>query len=291
MRARILTLLTCLFLAAAAFPHDGEVPEVTPGPNAFPKGSVGVPRRPGDPTGEFPGPQGPTTGPVREPGPAPGTPRPPRPDHPGIPKRGGKPRPASETNSPDHWSTWWMLNRERFVDLRSRRETRGRALRSGSTLYFFGKGSPRNVRPNPRAKALASVLAVLEKATSDRNKHVATSAIIALGKSGNARAVPLLIRLSSDQGRRREERESALLALGMLGLRVSEARDALIAALTNHKRNAGERTFAALGLALLADPASVPVLMRQALDWLGQMAGKAPRDLDPLGRAARRDAG
>ena len=33
------------------------------------------------------------------------------------------------------------------------------------------------------------------------------------------------------------------------------------------------------------------VLMRQVLDWIGQMAGEAPRDLDPLGRDARRDAG
>jgi uroporphyrin-III C-methyltransferase len=29
------------------------------------------------------------------------------------------------------------------------------------------------------------------------------------------------------------------------------------------------------------------VLMRQALDWIGQMAGVAPRDLDPLGSAER----
>ena len=33
------------------------------------------------------------------------------------------------------------------------------------------------------------------------------------------------------------------------------------------------------------------VLMRQALDWIGQMAGEAPRDLDPLGSDSRRDAG
>ncbi len=33
------------------------------------------------------------------------------------------------------------------------------------------------------------------------------------------------------------------------------------------------------------------VLMRQALDWIGQMAGEAPRDFDPLGSAAARDAG
>jgi len=32
-------------------------------------------------------------------------------------------------------------------------------------------------------------------------------------------------------------------------------------------------------------------LMRQALDWIGQMAGVAPRDLDPLGGDARRDIG
>jgi len=264
MRIRILTLLTCLFLAAAAFPHNGEVPEVIPGPDAFPKGTVGVPRRPGDTPGEFPGPKGPVTGPVVAPGPAPGTPRPRRPEHPGIPKRGGNARPASETNSPDHWSTWWMLNRERFVDLRSRRELRGRALRSGSTLYFFGQGSPRNVRLDPGGQALALTLDVLAQAASDQNQHVATSAIIALGKSQNARAVPLLIRISSDRGRRREERESALLALGMLGLRISEARDPLITALKDPQRNAGERTFAALGLALLADSASVPVLVRQA---------------------------
>ncbi len=33
------------------------------------------------------------------------------------------------------------------------------------------------------------------------------------------------------------------------------------------------------------------VLMRQVLDWIGQMAGEAPRDLDPLGSAAARDTG
>jgi uroporphyrin-III C-methyltransferase len=31
-------------------------------------------------------------------------------------------------------------------------------------------------------------------------------------------------------------------------------------------------------------------LMRRALDWIGQMAGQPPRDLDPLGDGAR-DAG
>ena len=162
-----------------------------------------------------------------------------------------------------------MMNRERFLDLRSRREERGRDLRSGSTPHFFGEGSPRNVRPEPRAKALQAALDVLEKAALDRNKHVATSAIIALGKSGSARPVPLLIKISNDRGRRREERESALLALGMLGQRISEVRDTLITALADSKRNAGERTFAALGLGLLADPASVPVLVRQAFTASG----------------------
>jgi uroporphyrin-III C-methyltransferase len=32
-------------------------------------------------------------------------------------------------------------------------------------------------------------------------------------------------------------------------------------------------------------------LMRQTLDWIGQMAGDAPRDLDPLGDGSARDAG
>jgi uroporphyrin-III C-methyltransferase len=32
-------------------------------------------------------------------------------------------------------------------------------------------------------------------------------------------------------------------------------------------------------------------LMRQTLDWIGQMAGDAPRDLDPLGDGGARDAG
>jgi uroporphyrin-III C-methyltransferase len=32
-------------------------------------------------------------------------------------------------------------------------------------------------------------------------------------------------------------------------------------------------------------------LMRQALDWIGQMAGEAPRSLDPLGCDAKLDAG
>jgi uroporphyrin-III C-methyltransferase len=30
-------------------------------------------------------------------------------------------------------------------------------------------------------------------------------------------------------------------------------------------------------------------LMRQALDWIGQMAGEVPRNLDPLGSDARDD--
>ena len=85
MRTRIFTLLTCLFLAAIAFPHDGEVPDVFPGPNAFPKGSIDEPRRPGDTPGEFPGGKGPATGPQRGPEPPRPAPRPRGPDRPGIP--------------------------------------------------------------------------------------------------------------------------------------------------------------------------------------------------------------
>jgi len=264
MRTRLSALLICLLFASVAYPHDGERPTVIPGPGDLPRGEIDTPRRPGDPTSDFPEPNRPGTGPIE--GPLPGTPvpRPRQPDRPGIPKRGGKPRPASETNSPEHWSTWWMLNRERFVDLRSRRETRGRALRSGSTPHFFGEGSPRNVRPEPRQKALAAALTAIEKACLDPDQHVATSAIIALGKSGQIRAVPLLIRIGNDSGRRREEREAALLALGMLGLRVDEVRDALVVALGEEERTVGERASAALGLGLLGDSAAVPVLMRRA---------------------------
>ncbi len=264
MRIRLSALLVCLLFATVAYPHDGERPTVIPGPGDFPRGEVDVPRRPGDPSSDFPEPNRPGTGPIE--GPLPGTrvPRPRQPDRPGIPKRGGKPRPASETNSPEHWSTWWMLNRERFTDLRSRRETRGRALRSGGAPHFFGEGSPRNVRPEPRRDALAAALTVIEQACRDPDQHVATSAIIALGKSGHARAVPLLIRIGNDAGRRRVEREAALLALGMLGLKVDEVRDALAIALGENERPVGERTSAALGLGLLGDAAALPVLMHYA---------------------------
>jgi uroporphyrin-III C-methyltransferase len=52
---------------------------------------------------------------------------------------------------------------------------------------------------------------------------------------------------------------------------------------------------AAEDAAILAPPAIVVVgrvaLYRGMLDWMAQAAGQAPRTLDPLGLAARQDAG
>jgi HEAT repeat protein len=263
---RLLAVLTLLLLSVQLHAHDGELPEVIPNPDAFPKGAVDVPRRPGDATPLPPSrPTGPVTGPIDGPLPGPEVPRPNRPDRPDIPKRNGQPRPGVDTASPDHWFSWWLLNRERFVLLSMRREASRKLQQTAASPHFFGEGSPRNRSGEPAREHIEAALAVLLLCASDSNSHVATSAIIALGKTGDARALAPLTDIAVDRNRRREERESALLAIGMLGPAGRGARPLLTKVLDDAGQSVGDRVFAACGLGLLGDPAVLPVLLRRAV--------------------------
>src|SRR5688572_12999862 len=90
----------------------------------------------------------------------------------------------------------------------------------------------------------------------DADSRVRDAAVIALGKSGDALAVPFLLQMAA-RDPDPAVREDALLALGLSG-RKEDALPALLKALDAKPRASGPRTaaYAALGLGLLGDPAA-----------------------------------
>jgi HEAT repeat protein len=100
-----------------------------------------------------------------------------------------------------------------------------------------------------RAAALALAMARLR----DADSHVRDAAVLALGKSGSADAVPFL-EMAAATDPDRAVREDALLALGLSG-RAAEALPPLLKAVAATPRGAGDLrpAFAALGLGLLGD--------------------------------------
>ncbi len=169
-----------------------------------------------------------------------------------------------DSPGPSSWTSTWRLNREALLDLRGLQEERLKASTPESTPHFFGKGGGRPIaRDEAGNQVWDALMKTLMKAARDKNRDVATGAVIALGKSGDERARPLLVELVEDEDAHHTVNESAALALGMIGGGVEERRF-LERVMKDQRYRTRTRAFAALGLGFLGDVGALPALMAQA---------------------------
>jgi len=135
------------------------------------------------------------------------------------------PPPLPVTND---WSRWWSLSRERILRVRTTRDLQREA------------GAHDDDRD--------ALLAPLRQAAKDPNPDLATGAILALGKARDRGAVPVLAAILGSGTADVTARESAALAIGMIG-RPDPAEAALLARVAaDGKRPLRTRCFAAIGL-------------------------------------------
>ncbi len=135
----------------------------------------------------------------------------------------------------ERWEWWFDFNQEALIDLR--RRLPGRAAAAGGrfdpvtdddrqALLPTLVGALRHRHRDVRAAAVMAlgrmglaegVAAVELTAETDRDLFVRTQAVLALGFSGQARALEVLQRLYADEGEADEVRTYAAVALGLLG--------------------------------------------------------------------------
>ena len=156
----------------------------------------------------------------------------PRPSSPG-PGGGGPAAPGDPAPPPlpvtNDWSRWWNLSRERILRVRTTRDLQREA----------------GARDDDDRDAL---LALLREAAKDPNPDLATGAILALGKARDRGAVPVLVTILGSETADATARESAALAIGMIG-RPDPADAALLARMAaDRSRPLRTRCFAAIGL-------------------------------------------
>ncbi len=185
------------------------------------------------------------------------------------PSSGGLVRGASHDDMDRIWPFYFERAKEEFFASVLARRPEERLAPPGTAAWVLStaaepRGGRRPLDARDRAEAFALVLARLR----DPDSHVRDAAILALGKSGSADAVPYLeMAASPDAEPDPQVREDALLALGLTG-RAEEVLPVLLDAMAR-PGPAGEKraAFAALGLGLLGDPAAAPrlrALLREA---------------------------
>ncbi|MDF1797875.1 MAG: hypothetical protein P1V81_01760 [Planctomycetota bacterium] len=249
-----LTLSLCLGVAASAAPHGTffkpppEIPpKVDPGPSAP---APPPPVIPGQPAGG---------------GNQPATPG----ANPQTPVGLGVPGTPDSMSSVDltHWSYWWYFNRESLLNMR---------VRLMASMAVTG-GAPGGIRPQllpsqgvVEQVVLPSLFKAIENASYD---GVVSAAAIALGRSSSSQQRRIAEALDELVASRDPQvREAALLARGLLGelgganllIGVLEGSDAVKKQL-GRKPDDRMRSFAAFGLALLAEESPIQEVRRMAL--------------------------
>jgi HEAT repeat protein len=160
-----------------------------------------------------------------------------------------------------HWTYWWNLNREPLLDLRGLGRKRLAAQTDEAGPHFLGRRTGGKGTDPAVDAARVKIVETLRQAARDRSEDVATGAIIALGKAGDADSAALLMELAKSRKAHGTVNESAALALGMIGDGSEEVR-AFLAALAADDRAADRtRAFALLGLGYLGNPGAVPTLI------------------------------
>jgi HEAT repeat protein len=145
------------------------------------------------------------------------------------------------------WETWWAANKEYFLRLGEEMRQEDGPVSEGLT----GK-KPKTDAGELREKRDAAVreklVPLFVEALTDDSFEVRTAAAIALGKTGSADGSKPL-RDASVKDRHKDVRDSAILALGLLGRQ--EAIPFLDARLADEKENQRNRSFAAFALGLI----------------------------------------
>ncbi|MHC4974104.1 MAG: HEAT repeat domain-containing protein [Planctomycetota bacterium] len=284
MRRNLFALISgALVLATTAWGHggtfrgpNGGVPPglrepSDPEPPPPPPSDPGTPTPPTTPPGSPPGPDsgGKHDGPDSGGGPS----------APVAPARGGPnaKRPATKTVGFDSWRFWWAYNSDDILNLKSHIYAGGPVSASWRT---FATGSDRDNRINARRptqrEVEAAVIPALLRCVNRKGDHEDThgSALIALGKLGASRRIPLFKdalwnRFENDKGQKIEfgyqATESAVLALGILpdldDDRKEIVRGILLEAIEDEDLRTRERTWAAVCLGLQRDAGALPRLM------------------------------
>jgi len=143
------------------------------------------------------------------------------------------------------WDRWWYLHRERLLDLHAI-SARRRAADAGSDV------------PDREA-----ILVVLRRFVDHANEDIRTSAIVALGRAGDARIVPRLVELVRADSSSTAVVESSLLAIGLVGTKEKGHIESIRAILTGSGWSSEVRSYAALALGLSRDADSMPVLVER----------------------------
>lgn len=184
----------------------------------------------------------------------------------GLTIPGSTPAPRVAPNTPptgpalSHWLYWWTLNRERILDLRGLQSRRLSARTKATTPHYFGDGDEGNVRRAGLDAARQEIFLALLEAAGDGNADVATGAIVALGKAGDPGAIPVLVKIAQNMRADETARESAVLALGMIGNPGPGTRAFLEEVARDGSRRRRTRAFAALALGFLGDLGAIPAL-------------------------------
>ncbi len=171
--------------------------------------------------------------PTAGPGPGPASPGPGFPLAPGTGPTGpgGPGRPtvtgggtAAAIGDEAHWSTWWLLHREHYLDLRAHVRDDGPV--SGTESFYLGRGQTDDVRraslgPGPDQLATDVLPAVLTLLAKDPPAQIAGGALLTAAKT--ARALDTLTRANTAAVLReylahanRPVAEAAVIALGLL---------------------------------------------------------------------------
>jgi len=151
--------------------------------------------------------------------------------------------PPPPAKDPVTWTSWWLFNGERLLQVRRTVEAR-RTATGGDTAPAV----------EWRDKAIEALL----EALGDKHQDVSTGAALALGKSGDRRALLPLMKALKNERSDKTLREAAALALGMLA--DEEGRVLLTETLLDRRESTRLRAFAAFGLGLTRSPAAVPGL-------------------------------
>lgn len=208
------------------------------------------------------------------------------------------PTPAPTTGARDivafsrTWQTWWEFNKEPY--LKSRIEGIAPPV-TGSDDFYLGQRRGRKMidvlqatKQDRQERIVPALIKLLEK---DRNRDIQSACVIALGKVGVDGAGIQLEKVIAQRISRddQEVRESAVLALGIIGRRetFSILADLLIDGTAARKLAGREkvrkrtRAYAAYGLGLLARRVADPALSQQVHDLLWKtLQDKTLKDRD-----------
>jgi HEAT repeat protein len=141
------------------------------------------------------------------------------------------------------WDRWWYVHRERLLDLRGI------------------PGRRRSAEARKDVPDRDPILAALRKFVDHPNEDIRTSAIVALGRAGDAQILPRLASLIRADDSSAAVVESALLAIGLVGTKEKAHLELIRSVLAAADRSPEVRSYAALALGMVGDADSMAALV------------------------------